>query len=98
MNKEDEVHLFNIYELPTPFLPFLSSFLLHSSLFKTGLFIEYLLLYIYLLFGAALVACGGCQARGQIRAATAGLHHSHSSEGSEPHLPPIPQLMAAPDP
>ena len=29
---------------------------------------------------------GTYQARGQIGAATAGLHHSHSNSGSEPHL------------
>ena len=32
------------------------------------------------------------QARGQIRAIAAGLHHSHSNAGSEPHLLPTPQL------
>ena len=37
-------------------------------------------------------------ARGQIRAATASLHHSHSHEGSELHLRPTPQFMATPDP
>ena len=32
------------------------------------------------------VACGSSQARGRIGAAAAGLHHSHSNVGSEPHL------------
>ena len=40
----------------------------------------------------------GSQARGQIRAIAAGLRHSHSNEGSKPHLQPAPQLMAMPDP
>ena len=31
------------------------------------------------------------QARGQIGAAAASLHHSHSNTGSEPHLQPTPQ-------
>ena len=35
---------------------------------------------------------------GRIGAAAAGLHHSHSNARSEPHLWPIPQLMAIPDP
>ena len=40
------------------------------------------------------------QARGQIRAAAAGLHHSHghSNVQSEPHLRPTPQLRATSDP
>ena len=55
-------------------------------------------LFIYLLFRAAPMAYGGSQARCQIRATAAGIHHSHSSAGSEPCLWPIPQLMAMPDP
>ena len=35
---------------------------------------------------AVPTAYGSSQARGSIRAVAAGLHHSHSSEGSEPHL------------
>ena len=42
------------------------------------------------------MAYGGSQARGQIRAVAAGLHHSNT--GSKMNLPPIPQLMATPDP
>ena len=48
-----------------------------------------------LLFRAALVAYGGSQARGRIGATAAGLHHSHGNAGSELHLRPVPQLMAA---
>ena len=55
--------------------------------------------FVFLLFlWAAPVAYGGSQARGLIRAAGAGLHHSHSNTGSEPHLGPTPQLKAMPDP
>ena len=50
------------------------------------------------LFRATPATRGGSQARGQIRATAAGLHHSHSYAGSEPHLPPTPQLTARPDP
>ena len=50
------------------------------------------------LFGAILAAYGSSQARGRIRAATASIHHRHSSTGSKPHLWPTPQLMAMPDP
>ena len=51
----------------------------------------YLSIYVFirlfiLLFRAAPVAYGSSQARGRIRAATAGLHHSHSNSRSEPHL------------
>ena len=47
---------------------------------------------------ATPTACGGSQARGQIRATAAGLCHSHSNAGSEPCLRPTPQLMAMLDP
>ena len=47
---------------------------------------------------AASAANESSQVRGQIRAAAAGLHHSHSNAGSEPYLQPTPQLMATPDP
>ena len=39
---------------------------------------------------ATAAAYGSSQARGHIRAAAAGLHHSHSNAGFEPHLPPTP--------
>ena len=41
---------------------------------------------------------GSSQARGQIWAIVAGLHHSHSNARSEPHLWSAPQLMARQDP
>ena len=44
------------------------------------------------------VAYASSQARGWMWAEAAGLHHSHSNTGSEPHLLPTPQLMATPDP
>ena len=50
------------------------------------------------LFRASPAAYEGSQARGPLGAVAASLHHSHSSTGSEPHLRPIPQLMAMPDP
>ena len=43
-------------------------------------------------------AYGGSQARGPIRAAAAGLHHSHSHARPEPHLRPTPQLTAGMEP
>jgi len=50
------------------------------------------------LFRAIPMAYGGSQARGQIGAVAAGLHHSHSNMGSKLHLLPTPQLTAMPDP
>ena len=44
------------------------------------------------------MAYGSSQARGQIRVVAVGLHHSHSNARSEPHLCPIPKLMATLDP
>ena len=48
------------------------------------------------LFRVVSTAYGGALARRRIGAS--GLHHSHSSSGSEPCLRPTPQLMATPDP
>ena len=49
-------------------------------------------------FRAIPAAYGISQARGQIGAAAASLHHSHSHAGSEPCLWPTPQLMAMSNP
>ena len=58
-----------------------------------------LYLFIYFVFSrAAPMACGGSQATGLIRAVAAGLHHSRSNAGSEPHPQPTPQLTATPEP
>ena len=61
----------------------------------------FIYLFIYCLFAfsrATPVAYGGFQARGLIGAVATGLHQSHSNAGCEPHLQPIPQLTATPDP
>ena len=57
-----------------------------------------LLFFLFLFFRAAPVAHGGSQARGQIEATAASLHHSHSNAGSELCLRTTPQLMAMLDP
>ena len=54
--------------------------------------------FVFCLFGAAPTAYRASQAWGRIRAAAAGLHHSHSNAGSKPSLQPTPQLTAMPDP
>ena len=63
-----------------------------------GLREVYLFIYLFGFFAffsrAAPEACGGSQARGQIRAVATGLHQSHSNTGSEPLLQPTPQVMA----
>ena len=48
--------------------------------------------------GESTSAYGNSQARGQIEAAGAGLHHSHSNMDSALHLRPTPQLTTKPDP
>ena len=53
---------------------------------------------MYLLLKATPVAYGSSQARGQVGATPAGLHHSPSNTGSKPHLRPSAQLMATLDP
>ena len=54
--------------------------------------------FFFLLFRPALVAYGGSQARGPIKATAASLHHNHNNARSELHLQPTPQLTATPDP
>ena len=49
---------------------------------------------LFMLFRATPTASGSSQAKGQIRAIAASLHHSHS----KPRLRPTPQLTAIPDP
>ena len=44
-------------------------------------FVKCIYLLICFLFRATPAACGGSQARGQIRAEAAGLHRSHSNVG-----------------
>ena len=55
---------------------------------------------LFFYFRACPMAYGGSQARGQIGASAAGLHHSHSKAGSEPSLQPTSQLRQhrIPDP
>ena len=54
--------------------------------------------FFFLVFLGPHPQHGSSQARGRVRAAAMGLHHSHSNRGSEPHLRPTPQFMATPDP
>ena len=66
---------------------------------KEWVFFLFVFLFCFVLFfRAALVAFGGSQARGRIRAAAAGLHYSHSHSGFEPCLKPTPQLTGMTDP
>lgn len=52
---------------------------------------------LFFFFRVAPLAYVSSQARGQIGAVAAGLHHSQSNAGFEPHLQPTPQLTAMPD-
>ena len=54
--------------------------------------------FFFIFLRATVAAHGSSQARGQIRAAAAGLPHSHSDTVSEPPLRFTPQLTATPDP
>ena len=63
-----------------------------SSCFHFFLFKNFFIIFVF------PRAYGGSQARGPIRAVATGLGQSHSNAGSEPHLQPTPQLMAALDP
>ena len=57
-----------------------------------------MIFFFFWLFRAVPVAYARLQARGPIRAAPAGLHHSHSNAGSELCPQPKPQLTVTPDP
>ena len=70
--------------------------LFNISVFFFQLF-SFFLLFVFV-FRAAPMAHRDSQARDQIGAVDAGLHHSHSNMGSESHLQPTPQLTATPDP
>ena len=52
----------------------------------------------FLVFRAAPTSYGSSQARVQMGAIAAGLHHSHSNTRSESSLQLTPQLTATPDP
>ena len=52
----------------------------------------------FFLFRATPMAYGSSQAKGRIRAAAAGLHHSHSNNRSKAHRQPTPKLTATVDP
>ena len=54
--------------------------------------------FLLSVFRATPVAYGSSQAKGQIGAVAAGLHHSHSATPSELHVRPTPQLTATRDP
>ena len=54
--------------------------------------------FLIFFFRVSPRACGSSQARSQMKAIAACLHHSHRIVGSEPHLRHIPQLMETPDP
>ena len=51
-----------------------------------------MLLFLFFLLRATLVAYESSQARGQMGAAAAGLYHGLSNVESEPHLQPMLQL------
>ena len=57
-----------------------------------------LFVLLFCLFRGIPMAQGSSQARSQIGATAANLHHSHSYKGSEPHLQLMPQLTAMSDP
>jgi len=64
----------------------------------TGELILTFYFFIFYLFRAAPVAYGVSQARGLIGAVAAGLHQSHSNEGSEKRPRPTSQLTTTLDP
>ena len=87
------------HPLPSPHLPPPACpGQLEISCLPVPMFIDGLCCGCFLLFRAAPVAHGNCQARGGIGAAAPGMCRSHSHARSEPCLRATPQLMATRDP
>ena len=64
------------------------------GIYSFVVFIYLLLILFFISFRATPTAYRSSQARGQIGAVAAGLHHRHSNVGSELHLEPTLQLNA----
>ena len=75
----------------------LFEFMAHKFVCVCVVLFIYLFIYLFI-FRTAPVAYGSSQARGQIRAASAILHHSHSNARSQSHLRPICSSWAILDP
>ena len=90
------------FPYPTFYLelqPLISSNFLFAFWCFVFCFLVFFFLFCLFAFSrAAPVAYGGFQAKGLIRAVAAGLRQSHSNARSKPHVQPIPQLTATPDP
>ena len=77
---------------------FSSNICIHCYKFPSKHGFHYIPQFLFcLFFRAAPEAYGGSQARGPIGATAASLCHNHSNVGSEPCLPPTPELRATPD-
>ena len=74
----------------------LQSQVTHIFFFSSSSFFFFFFFFCFL--EPTPVAYGSRQARGQIRATAAGLHHSHSKAESKLCLQPTPLLMAMLDP
>ena len=60
--------------------------------------LEFFFFTFFCVFRPAPVPCGSFRARDRIAAAAVGLCHSHGNARSKPHLWPMQQLSAMPDP
>ena len=73
--------------------PTISTLNVMPSLYKFNIILAF-----FFIFTDTPVAYGNSWARGWIGAADTGLHHSHRNTRSKPHLWPMMQLAATPDP
>ena len=87
-----------IYKIPLLFLRYWSFLSQSYCSLNTFTYFDVSLFLPFVFFRATPTAYGGYQARGQIGAVAASLHHSQSNVGSEQHLQPTPQFTAMPDP
>ena len=93
-SNQDSIYFQKFYNLDISNLNYMFSHLVYNSQIYLSSYLS-ISLHIYFccccLFRATPIPYGGSQARGPIRAIAAGLHHSHSNVGSEPHLWHTPQ-------
>ena len=92
------VLVFTVHKSCTSLVKFIHECFILFDTIVNGIVSFISIFFFFCLFRATPTACGGSQARGQIGATAAALHNSHSNGGSRPHLRPVPQLTAMPDP
>ena len=98
MNREGEGEIYSLFHFLVCYFSFLHSSNSRGRKKKEKWKISGFFFVCLFFLTAAPEAYGSFQASGLIRAADAGLCHSHSNAKSEPPMWPVPQLEAMLDP